>query len=103
MLRVVAAIALPCTRIDSRDKCIRIEPLNRARLGSGKVAMAAVGIHSRHKTRELRSTSLHNASTRRAHDRERNPAMPKHGSGNLPAVERLRQQAIPNLHWQLIH
>src|SRR5208282_800651 len=67
VLRAVAAIAgsgghghhLPVdidglrAWIDGRYKRIRIEPLNRAQCGSGKVAMAAVGIHSRHKTGEL--------------------------------------------------
>ena len=32
MLRVVAAGALPCTRINSRHKGVRIQPLDRARL-----------------------------------------------------------------------
>ena len=34
VLRAVAAIALPCTRIDRRNKCVRIEPLQAFPLAS---------------------------------------------------------------------
>lgn len=51
-----------CARINGRDEGIRIEPLNCAPLGNvGNVAVAAIGIHSRHKTGELRPAALHNS------------------------------------------
>ena len=90
ILRVVAAGALPRARINGRHKGIRIEPLNRARLRYARNGMMLIERDAGNDTGELRSTALHNAvSVRRigrAQHRERNPAVPKHGSGNLPAV-----------------
>jgi len=40
ILRAVDAIGLPCSRIDCRNKCVRIKPPNRSQGSSGKVAVA---------------------------------------------------------------
>jgi hypothetical protein len=61
ILRAVTPGALSCVRINRRNEGIRIEPLNCAQWGCGKVAMTAIGIHSRHKTGELRPAALHNS------------------------------------------
>src|ERR1017187_3374725 len=61
MLRIVATRALSCTRIDGRHKCVRIEPLDGARLRDASDGMTFVERDAGNDTRELRSTSLHNA------------------------------------------
>src|SRR5208282_2686720 len=61
ILRAVAARTLPCTRIDRRYKCVRIEPLQRARLRYARNRMMVIQGHAGNDTRELRPTALHNA------------------------------------------
>src|SRR5271166_1656497 len=107
MLWVVVTGALPSTRINGGNERGRIEPLEGARLRHTSDGMVLIERDARNDARELRSAALHNAVSvgrvRRAQDRERNSAMPKHGSGDLPAVERRCQQAILKVNWQLIH
>ena len=93
MLWVVATGALPSAGINGGNKRGRIEPLEGARLGNTSDRMMLIERDARNDARELRSAALHNAVSvgrvRRAQDREWNSAMPEHGSGDLPAVERL--------------
>ncbi len=61
ILRAVAAIALPCTRIDRRHKGVRIKPLNRSLWSRRKIAMTAISVGSRHQACKLWSAALHNS------------------------------------------
>src|ERR1035438_445874 len=62
VLRRVATVASSGSRVNRGDERIGIEPLNRAGLSNARnVAMAAIGIGSRHKARKLRSAALHDA------------------------------------------
>src|ERR1019366_8163877 len=91
--RVISAHASAGAGVDGGGKGIRIEPLGGAGLrytGNGFVLIQG---HARGLPGELRPTALHNAisisGVRRAQDGERNPAVPKCGSGNLPPVHRV--------------
>src|ERR1700722_246065 len=107
MLWVVATGALPSTGIDGGNKRGRIEPLEGARLRYTSDGMMLIKRDARNNARELRSAALHNAvSVGRigcAQNGERHPAVPEHGPGNLPAVERVGQLVIPNVDGQLIY
>src|SRR5208282_1479221 len=93
ILRAVAAIALPNARIDRRHKCVRIKPLNRSRLSYARNRMMVIQPNAANDTGKLRSAPLHDAVSvcriRRAQHGERNSAVPKRCSRNLPAVERV--------------
>src|ERR1017187_2818635 len=106
-LWVVATGALPSTRINRGNKRGRIEPLEGARLRYTGDGMMLIEADARNDACELRSAALHNAvSIGRigcAQNGERHPTVPEHGSGNLPAVEDVRQLVIPNVEGQLIH
>src|ERR1700693_2643122 len=107
MLWVVSTGALPSTWINGGNKRGRIEPLKGARLRYTSDGMVLIERDACNDARELRSAALHNAvSVGRigcAQNGERHPTVPEHGPGNLPAVERVRQLAIPNVDGQLIH
>ena len=60
-LRAVAAIALPCTRIDRRYESVRIKPLQRSRLRYTRNRMTLIQRNARNDTSELRPTALHNS------------------------------------------
>ncbi len=106
-LRAVAAIALPCARIDGRYKGVGIQPLQRARLCDTRNRMMIVQRDSGNDTGELRSAPLHDSVSvcgiGRAQDRERNSGVPKGRSRNLPAVERVAQRVMVHSYRQLIH
>src|SRR5437879_238353 len=58
VLRSVSAVAGSRARIDGRDKCVRIQPLNRARLGDARNRVVFVQRHARNNTRELWTTPV---------------------------------------------
>src|SRR5580692_9565909 len=71
-LRAASPIAGPCrhdlpvgelllARIDGRDKCIGIEPLNGSRLSNEGNRIVVVERHARNNARKLRPASIHNA------------------------------------------
>src|SRR5208282_6028340 len=107
MLRVVAAGALPCTRINRGYKSIGIQPLNRSLLRHVGDGMMRIERDAGKDTGELRPAALHDAVSvcriRRAQHRERNSAVPKRCSGYLPAVQRVAQRMTPHSNRQLIH
>src|ERR1035437_965100 len=106
-LWVVATGALPRTRTSRGNKRGRIEPLEGARLRYTGDGMMLIEGDARNDACELRSAALHNAvSIGRigcAQNGERHPTVPEHGSGNLPAVEHVRQLVIPKVGGQLIN
>src|ERR1700686_2684384 len=107
MLWVVATGALPSTRINCRNKRGRIEPLEGARLRYTSDGMTLIERDAGNDACELRSAALHNSvfvgRIGCAQNGEWHPTVPKHGPGNLPAVEHVRQLVIPNVEGQLIH
>jgi len=58
MPQVVTTVALACTRINSRCKSVRIQPLDRARLCYTRDRMVLIQGHAGDDTCELRSTAL---------------------------------------------
>src|SRR5579862_2970168 len=104
---IVPTCALPSTRINSGNKCSRIEPLESTRLCHTSDGMTLIERDVGNDACELRSTALHNAITVGrigcAQNGERHSTVPEHGSGNLPAVEHVGQLVIPNVDGQLIH
>src|SRR5208282_5549508 len=113
MLRAVAAVALPCTRINRRYKCVRIEPLKCSRRRYTRNRMMLIQRNAGNSTSKLRPAALHNSlflhgdwidrRIGRAQHRERNSAVPKRCSGNLPAVEQVAQRMILHSDRQLIY
>jgi len=107
ILCAVAAIALPCTRIDRRHKCIRIKPLqlfppalhpNRMMLvqrnARNSTGQTAVRCPARCRFRLLNKACL---------ARERNPRCAKRCPRNLPAVERVAQRMTVHFERKLIN
>src|ERR1700683_1382351 len=68
--------------------------------------MMRIELDARNDTGELRPAALHDAVSvcriRRAQHRERNSAVPKRCSGDLPAVQRVAQRTTPHSDRQLI-
>jgi len=114
VLSIVTAVASFGARIDSRDKRVWVEPLNRARLGNaGNVAVATVRIHPGYKAGELRPGALQDAAgllrvllawrrVWRAQHREWQPAVPEHGAGNLPAIYGIAEAVAAHFDRQLV-
>src|ERR1017187_4733032 len=61
VLRTVAAMAQPCTRIHGRDKSVRIEPLECSRLGVERYRMVLIQRNAGDDAGELRPAALHDA------------------------------------------
>src|SRR5208282_2849923 len=61
MLRAVAAVALPCTRINRRYKCVRIEPLKSSRRRYTRNRMMLIQRNAGNNTSKLRPAALHNS------------------------------------------
>ncbi len=106
ILGAVASKACPSARIDGRDKGIGIEPLNCARLCDARNGIVFIERHAGNNACELRPAAVHNAISicriGRAQDGKRNPAMPKHGSRHLPAVQCIAKKPVLDLDRQLI-
>ena len=107
ILRRVPARASARARIDARHKRTRIEPLHRPRLRDARNRSVLIQRHAGNLARKLRPAAIHDSlSVRRigrAQHGERNPAVPKHRSRNLPAVERVPQQPPAHLDRQMIN
>lgn len=58
--RIGDSIAISCARVHRRGKRIGVEPLNRAWLRAGKIAVSAIRIDAGHQACKLRPTALQN-------------------------------------------
>ena len=107
VLRSITAHTRTRAWIYSRDKGVGIEPLNRSRLRDARNSLMRVQRHAGNDTGVLGATALHDAISigriRCAENRERNPAVPEHRSGYLPAVQRIARHLVRHLDRQLIH
>src|ERR1700752_1650864 len=61
VLRAVAAVTRSRAGIDCRDESVRIEPLNRTRLGHAGNRIVFIQGYARNDAGELRSSALHDA------------------------------------------
>jgi len=106
ILRAVAANTCPGARIDNRYKGARVEPLDRPRLRHTRDWLVFIQRNAWNDAGVLRPAALNDAVAvgriRRAQDREWQATMPKHGTRDLPSVQRWRQDAILNSDRQLI-
>ena len=61
IFRCVASVASARARVDGRNKCIGIEPLNRSRLRDAGNEIVIVERHAGNDARKLRPAAVHNA------------------------------------------